>query len=196
MGNLGSIHNMLRRVGAESSITSDLDQIRRADKLILPGVGAFDAAMRNLARLGLVPVLNEQVLERRIPILGICLGMQLLTRGSEEGRLSGLGWIDADTVRFDLRDHPNLRLPHMGWNRIRLCREGSILDGVADVERFYFVHTYHVRCHQPQDVLAVADYGMTFHAAVISANIVGTQFHPEKSHKFGLRVLANFAASR
>ena len=193
MGNVGSIRNMLLRIGASSCITSDPTEIRRADKLILPGVGAFDNAMSSLQRLDLVPLLKERVLGAKTPILGICLGMQLLSQRSEEGQLEGLGWIEAETVRFRFPpEDAGLRLPHMGWNAISVRRPSPILDDLHDDSRFYFVHTYHVRCRDEASVLATTTYGIEFHSAVINGNIMGTQFHPEKSHKFGLRILSNF----
>jgi len=193
MGNLGSIHNMLSRIGSASVITSDKGDIESADKVILPGVGAFDNAMINLDRLNLIPTLKAKVIDKKTPILGICLGMQLFSRNSEEGRLPGLGWIDAQTVRFRFdADHANLKIPHMGWNTIEVKRRGSILDGMYEVSRFYFVHSYHVRCNDESNVLATTTYGITFHSAITKDNIIGTQFHPEKSHKFGLKLLRNF----
>jgi glutamine amidotransferase len=196
MGNPGSIQNMLMRIGAESVLTSDPAAIASAERLILPGVGAFDTAMTNLRALGLVAALNAAVLERRVPILGICLGMQLFGRGSDEGRLPGLGWIAARTVRFQFPEGQTpLRIPHMGWNQIRVWRTDPLLDNLPDNSRFYFVHSYHVRCDDETSVLATTDYGITFHSAVARDHIVGTQFHPEKSHKFGMRVLRNFAGA-
>lgn len=195
MGNLGSIRNMLLYLGVDSEITSDPSRIAAARKLILPGVGAFDRAMTNLRERGLIPVLDGEVLEKGKPVLGICLGMQLLGRRSEEGTLPGLGWIEADTIRF--RFDPglaHLKIPHMGWNRVTVSRSGSIMDHLPPEPRFYFVHSYHVRCDREENVLATASYGFEFHAAVIRGNILGTQFHPEKSHKFGLALLKNFAA--
>ena len=193
MGNLGSIRNMLAKIGAESVITSDPSAIQAADKLILPGVGAFDRAMENLHRAGLVPVLNDKVISRKTPVLGICLGMQLLSRRSEEGSLPGLGWIDADTVRFPAEvDGTKLTVPHMGWNSITVTQPASLLGHLGDEPRFYFVHSYYVRCDREADVAATASHGITFHAAVARGNIVGTQFHPEKSHRFGLSLLRSF----
>jgi imidazole glycerol-phosphate synthase subunit HisH len=192
MGNLGSIRNMLTRIGAESVVTSDCNAIESADKLILPGVGAFDHAMERLHGLELVPLLRRRVLEQKVPILGICLGMQLLSRRSEEGTLPGLGWIDADTVRFRT-EGTTLRLPHMGWSPIDVRRASPVLDDRFDDSRYYFVHSYHVRCDSDEQVLATCSYGIEFHAAVIRDNVIGTQFHPEKSHKYGLRLLRNFA---
>jgi glutamine amidotransferase len=194
MGNLGSIHNMLNRIGSESVVTSDPATIRSADKIILPGVGVFDRAMENLDRLGLVSLLTEMVMENSTPCLGICLGMQLLSKRSEEGILPGLGWIDAETIRFDFRESDtNLKVPHMGWNNIEIKHASPLLDDRYEDSRFYFVHSYHVRCANEENVLATARYGITFHAAVIHGNVMGTQFHPEKSHKFGMRLLKNFS---
>jgi imidazole glycerol-phosphate synthase subunit HisH len=194
MGNLGSIRNMLSRIGAESIITSDPLVIEQAEKLILPGVGAFDLAMQNLNDRGLLPVLNAMVRVNRTPVLGICLGMQLMSSGSEEGARPGLGWIDARTVRLAFPDDGvRRRLPHMGWSTIRVHRPSSILDDRYEESRYYFVHSYHVRCGDPSLVLASTEYGgIEFHSAIIRDNIMGTQFHPEKSHKYGLRLLNNF----
>jgi len=193
LGNLGSIRNMLLRIGVESVITDDLETIRGAERLILPGVGAFDNAMANLNRLGIAQVLNERVLERRVPILGICLGMQLMSRRSEEGSLPGLGWVDAETVRFRFEgEAARLKIPHMGWNRIERARQDGILGNQDEESRFYFVHSYHVRCNEEQNVLATTDYGFRFHSALIRDNVVGMQFHPEKSHRFGMQLMKNF----
>lgn len=194
MGNHGSIKNMLFRLGIDSVITDDVETIRRADKLILPGIGAFDNAMTNLYRLGISGVLNERVIEKNVPILGICLGMQIMSRCSEEGTMQGLGWIDAMTVRFRFEDElAGLKIPHMGWNTVDVRRSSGILDDLYEESRYYFVHSYHVRCADAANVLATSRYGVPFHAAVIKENIIGVQFHPEKSHKFGLRLLKNFA---
>jgi len=193
-GNPGSISNMLSRIGVEAVITADAGVITAAQKLILPGVGAFDAAMANLEKSGLIPVLDRQVRDRGVPILGICLGMQLFSKRSEEGKTPGLGWLDAETVRFQFDPaHAHLKIPHMGWNSIQVLRGSPILDGSDEDSRYYFVHSYHVRCAREENVLAVTRHGELFHSAVISGNIYGTQFHPEKSHKFGLRLLENFS---
>lgn len=193
MGNLGSIKNMLSRIGVESVITSDPKVIAEADRLILPGVGAFDHAMANLDRLGLIPLLNERVLDQKVPLLGICLGMQLLTRGSEEGSLRGLGWIEAETVRFRFPEDSGLRVPHMGWNTFDVKQRGTILDDLPGESRFYFVHSYYVRCTDGKSELATTTYGHSFASAVVRDNILGMQFHPEKSHRYGLRLLSSFA---
>jgi glutamine amidotransferase len=193
MGNLGSIHNMLTRMNYDSEIVSDPERIKLATKLILPGVGAFDTAMTNLENRGLLPVLNELVMERKIPLLGICLGMQLLCQQSEEGRLRGLGWIDADVVRFAFSPEQNLRIPHMGWNTVRLAKDSVLFKDMYPEPRFYFVHSYYVKCKNQDTVLAETHYGREFASAIMSDNIYGVQFHPEKSHKFGMKVLGNYA---
>lgn len=194
MGNLGSIRNMLSRIGAESIITSDVDLIEQAEKLILPGVGAFDMAMQSLNERRLIPVLNAKVLHNRTPVLGICLGMQIMSRGSEEGTRPGLGWIEAKTIRFVFpSDGVKHRLPHMGWNTIRVQQPNDLLRDNYEESRYYFVHSFHVRCDDPSLVLALTEYGgVEFHSMVVRDNIVGAQFHPEKSHKYGLRLLENF----
>jgi len=171
MGNLGSIHNMLTRLGFDSKITSDIDEIKKAEKLILPGVGAFDQAMTNLHNQGLIPVLNSLVLKKRKPILGICLGMQLLAKRSEEGRQEGLGWIDAEVVRFRFDPEQNLRIPHIGWNTITIQKESCIFKKVFEESRFYFVHSYYVKCNLQDTVLATTNYGFDFTSAVIHENI-------------------------
>jgi imidazole glycerol-phosphate synthase subunit HisH len=193
IGNLGSILNMLKKVGSEAEITSDPDRIRSASKLIFPGVGAFDSGMRELEQRNLIPLLNEQVLERRKPILGICLGMQLMTRGSEEGLRPGLGWVDADTIRFKPDATLGLKVPHMGWNQVSSAKDSILLAGSDPEVRFYFVHSYFVCCKSRDDILLTATHGTPFHAAFERGNIAGVQFHPEKSHKYGLWLLKNFA---
>jgi imidazole glycerol-phosphate synthase subunit HisH len=194
LGNVGSIRNMLHRLGFEAKLVSEPAEIRSAKKLILPGVGSFDRGMEELHRRGLVDALNEKVLEERVPVLGVCLGMQLFSKGSEEGDRPGLGWIDAETVRLKVpEDDPSLRLPHMGWNSITVERPTPLLEDLPDGKRFYFVHTYHVSCRNPDSVAAHSRYGTDFTCAVSQGNIYGTQFHPEKSHRFGMKVLSNFA---
>jgi glutamine amidotransferase len=196
VGNLGSILNMLKKVGnTDTLIASREEEIRAADKIILPGVGSFDAGMEKINGSGLLGALNEAVLKDRKPLLGICLGMQLLTKGSEEGRLQGIGWIDAYTQRFRF-EGPNaaLKVPHMGWNEVRPLRDSKLTEGIGQPARFYFVHSYYVRCAREEDALLSCHYGIDFTCAVQRGNIMGVQFHPEKSHKFGMQVLRNFAA--
>ncbi|MDH4214074.1 MAG: imidazole glycerol phosphate synthase subunit HisH [Candidatus Thorarchaeota archaeon] len=193
MGNLGSIQNMLIRMGYEAKITSDLDTISNSSKLILPGVGAFDKAMSNLKNKGLIPTLNHLVFEKKVPILGICLGMQLLSNRSEEGVLDGLGWIDSETLLFKFDVNENLRIPHMGWNTIRIQKDSCLFHDMFDEPRFYFVHSFYVKCNHNDDILAMTDYGFAFVSSMNRDNIYGVQFHPEKSHKFGMKILKNFA---
>jgi len=192
MGNLGSIHNMLKKIGVASVVSADPAAIAEAHKLILPGVGAFDAGMEQLERSSLAPVLRERVQERGVPILGICLGMQLMTRRSEEGHRPGLGWIDADAVRFTTTDAA-LKIPHMGWNLVVPRQSAALVDELPEESRFYFVHSFHVRCRCDDDVLLTSRHGEEFHSAFHRDNVWGVQFHPEKSHRFGMKLLRNFA---
>jgi len=193
MGNLSSIHNMFRKLNAESLITSDLEKVAKADKLLLPGVGAFDHAMMNLKALGLVPVLNQKVLKEKAPLLGICLGMQLLTKKSEEGVMLGLDWIDAETVKFKSDDRNKLRIPHMGWNTVEIKKDDALFKDLGEEPRFYFVHSYYVKCNDQNNILTSTHYGSDFCSSLVKDNIRGVQFHPEKSHKFGMQLLSNFA---
>jgi glutamine amidotransferase len=194
-GNVGSIVNMGRKAGGRFTVSADPTVIAQASKLILPGVGAFDTAMEKLHARDLVGVLNEAVLGRRVPILGICLGVQLLLQGSEEGVRPGLGWIAGRVIRFRQEAGPDaLKVPHMGWNYVAPAKPDALLQELPPEPRFYFVHSYHLACDDPSDVLAWTDYGVRFASAVQRENIRGTQFHPEKSHKFGLAVLKNFLA--
>ncbi len=191
-GNLGSIQNILKRIGEESVVTSDKDEIARASKLILPGVGAFDTGMRNLLELDLVDVLNKKVGEEKTPVLGICLGMQLLSSGSEEGSLKGLGWINASTVRFKFENSQEYKIPHMGWNFIKQHKASRLFDNMYTDPRFYFVHSYFFKANDPEDILTSTTYEKEFTSSVERGNILGVQFHPEKSHKFGMKLLKNF----
>lgn len=193
MGNLGSISNMLKKIGVEALVTSDAAQILAASKLILPGVGAFDSGMKKLGDLGLIKSLHTQVLQRKIPVLGICLGMQLMTNGSEEGVLPGLGWADAETRRFVPPANSGLKVPHMGWNVVTAKKPSALLRDMEGEQRYYFVHSYYVRCRNPNDVLLTADFSHEFDAGFERDNIMGVQFHPEKSHRFGMQLLRNFA---
>ena len=195
LGNVGSVLNMLRYLGVEAESSADPREIGRADKLILGGVGAFDAGMERLKQRSLVDPLNEAVMGRGVPVLGICLGMQLMTERSEEGASDGLGWVPGETVR--LRDpgaDSRLRIPHMGWNEVRILRECPLAEGLPSDSRFYFVHSYHVVCRDAADVVATTEYGGTSCAMLQKGRIFGTQFHPEKSHRFGMTVLRNFAS--
>ena len=193
MGNVGSILNMFQRVNVPARLTASRQEIERASKIVLPGVGAFDHGMRNLRSATFYKVLQEQVRDRGIPLLGICLGMQLLARSSEEGTEVGLGWVDARVVRFRPLVTDGLKVPHMGWNLVELRRASALFADMYPEPRFYFVHSYHCVCEDPGDVLATSAYGSQFVAALQHGNVYGVQFHPEKSHKFGMRILENFA---
>lgn len=196
LGNLGSIKNMLKKIGFDSEITSDLEKISSAEKLILPGVGSFDQGMKNLEERGLIEVLNRKVRDEKTPILGICLGMQLFTKSSEEGVLPGLGWIDAQTIRFDnSKASKKSPIPHMGWEYVRIHKPSKLIEGYIENPKYYFVHSYFVACRNEADVLLKTDYIQTFHAGFEVGNILGVQFHPEKSHKFGMQLLTNFATN-
>ena len=193
-GNIGSILNMFRRLGVEAKSTNDPDLVRAAPRIVLPGVGAFDGVMSRLNDSGLIPVLEQRVLGDRVPMLGICVGLQLLGRGSEEGILPGLGWFDADVRRLPSRHGDELlRIPHMGWSPTRVLKPSAHLATLATGDRYYFVHSFALTCDRLTDVLAVARYGEEFVAAVEVDNVIGVQFHPEKSHRHGLAVLRDFA---
>ncbi len=193
LGNLGSIANMASRLGAKPVVSSDPAVLRAADKLIVPGVGAFDRGMQNLHERGLVDVLSYKALDERVPVLGLCLGMHLFTRGSEEGSEPGLGWLDADTVRFEFAGNGgSLKVPHMGWNEVDDRRPHYLLDDGEVERRYYFVHSFHVVCSDPELVVGETMYGYPFSSIIARDNIVGVQFHPEKSHRFGMALLRNF----
>jgi len=192
VGNLAAVSNMFKRLGVACEITSDAEKIRRADKIVLPGNGAFDACMQGLRATGLVPLLEEQVLHKKTPLLGICVGAQMLGHGSEEGAEAGLGWVDMKVKRFP--DLPGLLVPHMGWCHVKHANASApILQSLDSDARFYFVHSYFMNVTRPEDVLLTAHYGLDFAAAVQVGNITGVQFHPEKSHRYGKQLLGQFA---
>lgn len=182
-GNFGSILNMLRYIGAPAQLISTPEEVLAARKILLPGVGAFDNAMHAMRSRGLVEPLKQRALQDRVPLLGICLGMQLLGLGSEEGKQEGLGLIDAQCRLFRFPETSRLKVPHMGWNLIAPQKPSTLLDHLPDDPRFYFVHSYHVDCHDPADRLALTCYGVDFTSMVERGNIAGAQFNPEKSHK-------------
>lgn len=191
MGNLGSVSNMVRKVGGSSVLTSDPKRIAAAERLILPGVGAFDYGMQQLKRLDLISVIREKA-AGGTPLLGICLGMQLLASGSEEGDARGLNLVDAEIRRFAFPGDAQLAIPHVGWNEVCVVKENPLLSMQDVALRFYFTHSYHAVCANPPDVIATARYGYAFTAAYSRDNVYGTQFHPEKSHRFGMQLIRNF----
>lgn len=191
MGNIGSICKMLRLVGAEPIVSADPAELGRADKLVLPGVGHFDRAMSNLQSAGLDVGLRDLVMQRKMPILGICLGMQLMCESSEEGTQAGLGFIRGRVRRFEPVDR-RLKVPHMGWAEIDVAKPSGLLADVGIESRFYFVHTYFVDCADESDVLARTTYGHPFVSAFERDNVHGVQFHPEKSHRYGIQLFRNF----
>jgi imidazole glycerol-phosphate synthase subunit HisH len=191
LGNLGSVRNMLKRIGVPATITGDLDTIAKAEKLLLPGVGAFDNAMERIDSSGLRPVLDHKAMVERIPVLGICLGMQLLMHSSEEGERPGLGWIAGGAYRFPAEG--SLKVPHMGWNLVEVAGDSPLTRDLPEESRFYFVHSYYVRADDEKHAVLKARHGVPFDAALQRDNIFGAQFHPEKSHRFGMKLLENFA---
>ena len=195
MGNIGSLSKAFKRVGVNSEVVSDLENIRETDKIILPGVGHFGRAMVNLKSQDLIQPLNYLVNSRKIPIFGICLGMQLFAKGSEECNCEGLGWIDADVKKIEVTD--SLKVPHMGWNIIRNKKESEIIKNsdYNSSTSFYFVHSYYMDCYDKESILFTTNYDFEFCSGVEKDNIFGVQFHPEKSHKSGLSLIKSFATS-
>ncbi len=192
MGNLGSVANMLKKIGSKSIITSNIDVIQKAEKIILPGVGAFDTAICRIDEMGLREVITDLAFNKKIPLLGICLGMQLLMDSSEEGVLPGLGLIKGKTYHFQKHIDKSFKIPHMGWNDVTISHESKLTEGYSDEMRFYFVHSYFVKVENQAESMIKCNYGIDFDAAVHKENIYGAQFHPEKSHKFGMQFLINF----
>lgn len=190
LGNLGSVVNMLKRVGTESRLVSTPEQILESDRLLLPGIGAFDTGMRLLDEQGLTPAIREFAATGR-PVFGICLGMQLLLDSSEEGQSAGLGLIPGRSLRFD--EALGVRVPHMGWNLVEVLSPDPLVADLPEESRFYFVHTYRVVPDDDGHVLGVTQYGVPFASMIRSGNVMGAQFHPEKSHAFGKQILKNFA---
>jgi imidazole glycerol-phosphate synthase subunit HisH len=191
--NLGSMLNMLRKVGVQAHLVSTAAQLDRAEKIILPGVGAFDNGMGALRERGLAESLRTRVLRDKVPLLGVCLGMQMLGWRSEEGSVDGLGLVDAEARRFRLAPGSAQKVPHMGWSLLAPRRDSPLLRDLGASSRFYFCHSYHMICRDPDDVLAGTEYGVDVVAMVQHNNVYGVQFHPEKSHRFGMALLHNFA---
>ncbi len=192
IGNLQSVGAAFRKTGAEVRVSADPGDALAADKLVLPGVGSFAAGMEHLRSRGLVDALQRRVMTDRTPILGICLGLQLFTRRSEEGDAAGLGWLAAETRRFPFSQTNDPKVPHLGWNEVRFDAKHPLLEGVPPHACFYFAHSYTVCCDRPEDVLGSTRYGLDFASAVHSGNLYGIQFHPEKSHGAGQRLIENF----
>lgn len=191
LGNIASVQNMLRRVGGQAKISNEPDDLSNASALILPGVGSFDHGVKQLHSQGLFSAIQELVM-KGVPILGICLGMQLLAKKSDEGTLNGFGFINAEFKRFSFNKESTLKIPHVGWNNIKVVRENPLIFINKEPDRFYFTHSYHAVCADETDIIAVAEYGDSFPAAYWRNNVFGVQFHPEKSHRFGMELLKKF----
>ena len=192
MGNLHSVKRKMLRLNATPVVSSDPAEVLKADKIILPGVGHFKNAMENLKQLNLIEPLNEAVRVKKVPVLGICLGMQLLAKRSEEGNVEGLGWLNADVIRFRIKDIQNYKIPHVGWNQITVAKESKLMCQIPADAEFYFVHSFHFETPDPTIVLNTTDYEYSFVSAVEKDNIFGVQYHPEKSHDVGEQLLKNF----
>lgn len=191
-GNIGSVLNMIKHVGGASEVACDAQGVLGARKILLPGVGSFDNAMTRLENLKLIETLKERAAQGT-PFLGICLGMQLLAYRSEEGKLEGLGLIPGQVRRFKfLGEDASLKIPHMGWNRVSSAKEHPLIAGLAEDARFYFVHSYFFECEDPRNTLLQSSYGGTFASGVQRENVMGVQFHPEKSHRYGMQLIKNF----
>lgn len=193
LGNTRSIYAKFHQMGEKVIISSSVSDIERADKIILPGVGSFNRGIENIHNLGIFNVLRDSVIKKKIPILGICLGMQLFSRMSEEGPGNGLGFFQADTIRFRFNKDSALPVPHMGWNNIKIMKDSDLFNNIPTNSRFYFVHSFHIACGDLSDILATTHYGYDYPSIIQKDTITGVQFHPEKSHKQGIQILKNFA---
>jgi len=192
MGNLNSIKKKLTHLKVNAIISSNPNDILNADKLILPGVGHFKKAIENLKALNLFNVINETVLIKKKPILGICLGMQLMANKSEEGNVNGFGWFNAEVIKFKTNNTLKYKIPHTGWNQITKTKQSALMKNISDLSEFYFVHSYHFKCNNSADILNETEYEYKFTSAVEKENIFGVQYHPEKSHDVGKQILKNF----
>lgn len=193
-GNINAIRNIYERLNIPSELISSVGEIEKAERVILPGVGAFDETISTLREKGIVDILNRRVEKGNLLILGICVGMQMLANCSEEGSLAGLGWIPGEVKKFDknlIQGKP--KLPHLGWNSISIVKDCPLFKGIDEEIGFYFVHSYYFNCKYVENVLTTTDYGITFHSAISRGNVYGVQFHPEKSHDNGIQLLRNFA---
>jgi glutamine amidotransferase len=193
-GNIASVLNMFKRTGVAAEVQNAPERVAKARSLVIPGVGHFGACMDRVEQTGLRAALDEAALGRRVPVLGICVGMQLMMAHGQEGDRAGLGWIEGEVVRLPTDAVPDGRVPHMGWNTVEVVRDDPLFVGLEATPRFYFVHSYHARCADESDVLGRTDYGIALTAAIQRGHLRGVQFHPEKSHRFGMQVLRNFAA--
>ena len=191
-GNPVSVLNMLTKAGADAFISSDTNQLAKASKFILPGVGTFSHAMEHLRECGIDTFLHQKICVEKMPVLGICLGMQLMTANSAEGAGRGLGWIDAETIKFNFSDH-SIKVPHVGWNTVKIHRNSKLFEGIEENATFYFIHSYHLPYIATESILGTTCYHSSFTSVIEAGNIIGIQFHPEKSHSNGLRLLKNFA---
>jgi imidazole glycerol-phosphate synthase subunit HisH len=192
VGNLHSVKRKIQRLGITPVVSSSISDIRRADKIIMPGVGHFKTAMDCLNDLKLIEALQKAVLITKKPILGICLGMQLMAKKSEEGNVEGLGWLDAEVVKFDVRDPIKYKVPHTGWNQIQIIKQSLLMKNILPSSEFYFTHSYHFKASMSGDILNQTTYEYDFTTAVERGNIFGVQYHPEKSHDAGIQLLKNF----
>lgn len=193
-GNIHAIANIYKRLNIPYQLTADLNLLKAAKKLILPGVGDFDETMKAFNQLGIKNLLDELVVEKQVPILGVCVGMQILGKGSEEGVAEGFGWIDGQVKKFDIKNlQTKPYLPHMGWNTVQPQKESQLFDNIITENGFYFLHSYYFDCKNTEDILATTQYGIEFSSAINHLNVYGFQFHPEKSHQNGVEVFRNFA---
>jgi len=194
VGNIFAFQNVYKRLNIPTKIAKTISDLDSAEKIILPGVGAFDYAMQRLNASGMREKLDELVLDKKVPVLGICVGMQMMGNKSDEGVMEGLKWIDADILKFDERlIKQRTKLPHMGWNDVVMKKNNILFNELDENAIFYFLHSYYFKCNQKNDVIATTEYGISFTSAVNFNNIFGIQFHPEKSHKYGEQLLNNFA---
>lgn len=192
MGNLFSVKKKIEKFNANAIISSDKDELHKADKFILPGVGHFKKAMNNLKELNLIETLEEEIIQKKKPILGICLGMQLMAKFSEEGNVEGFGWFDAAIKKFEVANKIKFKIPHMGWNTINQSKKSLLMKNIPENSEFYFVHSFYMKCNNKYDVLNETSYEKTFCSAVENDNVFGVQYHPEKSHDAGIQILKNF----
>ncbi|MFP5471579.1 MAG: imidazole glycerol phosphate synthase subunit HisH [Bacteroidia bacterium] len=193
-GNLRTVQKRIEELNVKVIITNDPNEIKKADKIILPGIGHFAEAMKNLHRLNLSEILNEKILIKQTPILGICLGMQLMATKSEEGNSFGLNWINAELISFNFQDKHSFRSPHIGWNNLNSVKDSPLLKNITEEDEFYFLHKYHLHNILPENSIAQTNYEFNFTSVIQKENIFGVQFHPEKSHESGIKILQNFLA--